>query len=65
MGLYQIYHPEVFQGRNKKREYFESWYYKQVSEDHSQVLAIIPSISERKQTLNYACKQAFPFKYSS
>ncbi len=45
MTLYQLYHPEVFQGNLKKSHYFEGWYFKQVSSDFSSVLAIIPGIS--------------------
>ncbi len=45
MGIYQILHPPVYQGHNKKKNYFEGWYYKQVSSNYRQVLAIIPGIS--------------------
>lgn len=45
MSLYQIFHPAVFQGNLNKKRYFEGWYFKHVSADFSQVLAIIPGIS--------------------
>ncbi len=45
MSLYQIFHPPVFQGNSRKKQYFEGWYYKQVSHDYNKTLAIIPGIS--------------------
>lgn len=45
MGIYQIYHPAVFQGNRNRKDYFEGWYFKQVSNDYSQVLALIPGVS--------------------
>ena len=45
MSLFKLYHPPVFQGNLRKSDYFEGWYFKQVSADHQQVLAIIPGIS--------------------
>lgn len=38
----------IFQGNNKKRKYFEGWYFKMVSEDGSAVLSVIPGISLSK-----------------
>jgi tocopherol cyclase len=43
--LKRIWTPETFQGRNKHKNYFEGWYYKLISEDRSNVIAIIPGIS--------------------
>ena len=34
-----------FQGKNKKRRYFEGWYFKVVSPDEQHALAFIPGIS--------------------
>jgi tocopherol cyclase len=48
MGLYSVYHPEIFQGNLRKTGYFEGWYFKQVSSDSSSVLSIIPGISLAK-----------------
>lgn len=35
----------IFQGNKKKRNYFEGWYFKMVSEDGSSILSVIPGIS--------------------
>lgn len=45
MSLRTLFKPEVFQGNLKRNHYFEGWYFKHVSADHNQVLAIIPGIS--------------------
>jgi tocopherol cyclase len=45
MSLYKIFHPEVFQGSLKKRDYFEGWYFKHVSPDLKSAMAFIPGIS--------------------
>lgn len=45
MWLNKILHPIVFQGSNKSEEYFEGWYYKQVSKDEKTVISFIPGIS--------------------
>ncbi len=34
-----------FQGNNKRRNYFEGWYFKMVSEDSSSIFSVIPGIS--------------------
>lgn len=39
------YKPEVFQGNLKKKNYFEGWYFKNVTQDLSCTLSIIPGIS--------------------
>ena len=41
----RLYRPAVFQGNLKKRNYFEGWYFKQVSRDHQYTYSIIPGIS--------------------
>jgi tocopherol cyclase len=41
----KIYHPEVFQGNLRKKNYFEGWYFKNVTHDQSQTIAVIPGIS--------------------
>lgn len=43
MSLYTLFHPPVFQGRKKKKSYFEGWYFKMAKGE--QVLAIIPGIA--------------------
>lgn len=40
-----LFRPEVFQGSLKLKNYFEGWYFKQVTADRSQTIAIIPGIS--------------------
>lgn len=41
----RIYKPEVFQGNFRKENYFEGWYFKQVTADLSHTVAIIPGVS--------------------
>lgn len=41
----RIFRPDVFQGNFKKKNYFEGWYFKQVSADLLNTLAIIPGVS--------------------
>jgi hypothetical protein len=43
--LRQIYHPELFQGSLKKKDYFEGWYFKHVSADALNAFAVIAGIS--------------------
>lgn len=43
--LKKIINPIIFQGDLKKKNYFEGWYYKQVSEDKKSVVSFIPGIS--------------------
>ena len=44
-GFKKMRHPEIFQGNNKKRSYFEGWYFKMVSADDSSILSVIPGIA--------------------
>lgn len=41
----KIFNPEIFQGSLKKKNYFEGWYFKNVSSDKKNIVAIIPGIS--------------------
>ena len=41
----KIWNPGVFQGRGKKKDYFEGWYFKSVSKDENTAFAIIPGVS--------------------
>ncbi len=41
----RLFHPEVFQGNLKKKNYFEGWYFKHVSENREHVFSFIPGIS--------------------
>ena len=45
MWLNKIKVPLLFQGNDKSGEYFEGWYYKQVSKDEKRVISFIPGIS--------------------
>ncbi len=41
----RLYKPEVFQGNLRKKNYFEGWYFKQVTRDLSDTVSVIPGIS--------------------
>lgn len=43
--LRRLYNPAIFQGRMTYRNYFEGWYFKQVSADLNHVWSFIPGIS--------------------
>ncbi len=45
----RIYSPQVFQGNLKKKNYFEGWYFKHVSNDLKHVFAFIPGIALTKK----------------
>ena len=45
MGLYKIFHPAVFQGHLKKKNYFEGCFLKHCSWDQREVLSVIPGIA--------------------
>ena len=44
-AIYKRLNPAIFQGRNKKRNYFEGWYLKHVSDNGQLVFALIPGIA--------------------
>lgn len=44
-GFMKQYHQEVFQGNLEKKNYFEGWYYKQVTKDTNKTIVFIPGIS--------------------
>jgi hypothetical protein len=44
----KIYNPEVFQGNLKNKNYFEGWYFKNVSSDLEHVYSFIPGVSLTK-----------------
>lgn len=44
----KIADPGIFQGRSKRRNYFEGWYYKLIDSRMENVLALIPGISMDK-----------------
>ena len=43
MSLHTLFHPPVFQGIDKKKNYFEGWYFKMAKQD--EVIALIPGIA--------------------
>lgn len=43
--LNKLKHPEIFQGKNKRKGYFEGWYFKLADAGTEHVLAIIPGVS--------------------
>ena len=43
--LHATWHPDQYHGWGKTRNYFEGWYFKMVTADEKQALAIIPGIS--------------------
>jgi tocopherol cyclase len=45
MNLHTRYHPEIFQGNLQNNNYFEGWYFKQVTADFTGVLSVIPGVS--------------------
>ena len=45
MSSRKIINPILFQGSIHKKQYFEGWYYKQVSQDEKIVISFIPGIS--------------------
>jgi tocopherol cyclase len=48
----KIWNPEVFQGRGKKKDYFEGWYFKSVTNDEKIAYAIIAGLSISKTPNN-------------
>lgn len=44
----KIFYPEIFQGKYKKKNYFEGWYFKNIDSKNKQALAVIPGISYGK-----------------
>lgn len=54
--LRKLFHPEIFQGKFKKKHYFEGWYFKLIDQSMEHALAIIPGISMGK---NRADSHAF------
>ncbi|MDF2613967.1 MAG: hypothetical protein K0S71_1753 [Clostridia bacterium] len=53
-SVQKIFQPEIYQGRHKKQDYFEGWYFKQVSADQKHTIALIPGVS-----LNHKDSHAF------
>ena len=60
--MYKIYHPEIFQGSLKKRNYFEGWYYKVVDSGQNNAIAIIPGVSIGREEPDHAFVQVLDGK---
>jgi hypothetical protein len=59
----KLYHPENFQGKYKKTNYFEGWYFKNIDKKRENVLAVIPGISLDTERLdNHAFIQVLDAK---
>ena len=54
--LKKIWSPELFQGGNKTKDYFEGWYYKLISADYENIFAVIPGIA-----LGHSLEEAHAF----
>lgn len=50
--LKKLFDPAIYQGENKKENYFEGWYYKLIDEERQHALAVIPGVSLGKGTEN-------------
>jgi len=68
-----LYKPEIFQGRGKKKKYFEGWYFKSVDEPEKNAISVIPGVSitgDREtehsfiQVLDGNNNRAFYFKFA-
>lgn len=53
----KIFNPEVFQGKHKKKNYFEGWYYKIVDKNQQYSFALIPGIAYDKEKNGHAFVQ--------
>lgn len=48
-SLKRIFNPEIYQGKYKRRNYFEGWYYKIIDKNSQNILAIIPGVAITKE----------------
>lgn len=46
----KVLNPEIYQGKYKRRHYFEGWYFKLIDKNQENVLSIIPGISKGNET---------------
>ena len=42
--LYEIYHPEIYHGHDRRPPFFEGWYYRLINAPEDQRYAIIPGV---------------------
>ncbi len=66
----KVFRPWVFQGSKRRKNYFEGWYFKNVSADRQNVYSVIPGISLSEndshafvQVLNGLTGEVFYFRY--
>jgi tocopherol cyclase len=45
LNLMKVWKPEVYQGKQHPKKYFEGWYFKIVSKDENSMYALIPGVS--------------------
>lgn len=71
-SVFKIFNPEVFQGKNKRKNYFEGWYFKFVDATEHKTFSLIPGVSfgEKKgeahafiQLIDVADYKTIYFKY--
>jgi hypothetical protein len=60
--IQSIFHPERFQGWNRKSNYFEGWYFKVVNQEENRAFAIIPGIAIDKSGNGHAFVQVLDGK---
>ncbi|NMC56893.1 MAG: hypothetical protein GYA50_06710 [Eubacteriaceae bacterium] len=54
-SIKKIYYPEIFQGKYKKKNYFEGWYFKNIDKAKENALAVIPGVSFGKRNDDAYC----------
>ncbi|MDO5062733.1 MAG: tocopherol cyclase family protein [Peptostreptococcaceae bacterium] len=47
--MWKVLRPEIFQGSNKRKNYFEGWYFKLIDKNMQHVIALIPGVSLGKE----------------
>ncbi len=45
----RIFNPEIYQGKYKRNNYFEGWYYKIIDRESKNILAVIPGVAINKK----------------
>lgn len=49
--MLDIWKPEIFHGRRKKKDFFEGWYFKMVDYSEKRAYAVIPGVSIARDSL--------------
>ena len=52
--FHKLFNPEIFQGKYKKSNYFEGWYFKLIDGDQKSIISIIPGIAISKKGVKEA-----------